>query len=134
MLPSIENFSSFSCTEFVVLFDILIFLYVPVVTCSLCCCIIYLRLIFFAGQEENLKYTLYGVLVHAGWSTHSGHYYCFVRTSTGMWYSLDDNRVGSNLTFSSLYSWVFWEYVCKPCTDDIIPFEMNVSFYGMIFL
>ncbi|CAK9157952.1 unnamed protein product [Ilex paraguariensis] len=43
--------------------------------------------------DEDLKYTLYGVLVHAGWSTHSGHYYCFVRTSSGMWYSLDDNRV-----------------------------------------
>ncbi|GMH04461.1 hypothetical protein Nepgr_006300 [Nepenthes gracilis] len=43
--------------------------------------------------EGDLMYTLYGVLVHAGWSTDSGHYYCFVRTSTGMWYSLDDNRV-----------------------------------------
>ncbi|VFQ59979.1 unnamed protein product [Cuscuta campestris] len=44
-------------------------------------------------QTGDLKYTLYGVLVHAGWSTHSGHYYCFVRTSSGMWYSLDDNQV-----------------------------------------
>ncbi|XP_020244371.1 ubiquitin carboxyl-terminal hydrolase 36 [Asparagus officinalis] len=44
-------------------------------------------------QEADLKYTLYGVLVHAGWSTHSGHYYCFVRTSSGMWHSLDDNQV-----------------------------------------
>ncbi|XP_063947339.1 ubiquitin carboxyl-terminal hydrolase 23 isoform X2 [Daucus carota subsp. sativus] len=43
--------------------------------------------------DRDLKYTLYGVLVHAGWSTHSGHYYCFVRTSSGMWYSLDDNQV-----------------------------------------
>ncbi|XP_042508101.1 ubiquitin carboxyl-terminal hydrolase 23 [Macadamia integrifolia] len=49
---------------------------------------------FVSGNYEGeLKYTLYGVLVHAGWSTHSGHYYCFVRTSSGMWYSLDDNRV-----------------------------------------
>lgn len=48
---------------------------------------------FFCLQEGDLKYTLYGVLVHHGWSTHSGHYYCFVRTSSGMWYSLDDNRV-----------------------------------------
>ncbi|KAK9060674.1 hypothetical protein SSX86_021380 [Deinandra increscens subsp. villosa] len=49
---------------------------------------------FVTGQYDgDLKYTLYGVLVHAGWSTHSGHYYCFVRTSSGMWYSLDDNRV-----------------------------------------
>ncbi|KAF5178093.1 Ubiquitin carboxyl-terminal hydrolase [Thalictrum thalictroides] len=49
---------------------------------------------FVSGSYEGeLKYTLYGVLVHAGWSTHSGHYYCFVRTSSGMWHSLDDNRV-----------------------------------------
>ncbi|MBA0647297.1 hypothetical protein Goklo_015193 [Gossypium klotzschianum] len=49
---------------------------------------------FVSGSNEgDLKYTLYGVLVHCGWSTHSGHYYCFVRTSSGMWYSLDDNRV-----------------------------------------
>ncbi|KAJ0246027.1 Ubiquitin carboxyl-terminal hydrolase 23 [Hirschfeldia incana] len=41
----------------------------------------------------NLKYTLYGVLVHYGRSSNSGHYACFVRTSSGMWYSLDDNRV-----------------------------------------
>nr|GMC80984.1 ubiquitin carboxyl-terminal hydrolase 23 [Ipomoea batatas] len=44
-------------------------------------------------HTSDLKYTLYAVLVHAGWSTHSGHYYCFVRTSSGMWYSLDDNQV-----------------------------------------
>ncbi|XP_072978058.1 ubiquitin carboxyl-terminal hydrolase 23 [Typha angustifolia] len=43
--------------------------------------------------EGDLKYTLYGVLVHAGWSTQSGHYYCYVRTSSGMWHSLDDNKV-----------------------------------------
>ncbi|XVF35553.1 hypothetical protein REPUB_Repub18cG0155600 [Reevesia pubescens] len=49
---------------------------------------------FVSGSNEgDLKYTLYGVLVHCGWSTHSGHYYCFVRTSSNMWYSLDDNRV-----------------------------------------
>ncbi|XP_028081043.1 ubiquitin carboxyl-terminal hydrolase 23-like isoform X2 [Camellia sinensis] len=46
-----------------------------------------------APYDGDLKYTLYGVLVHAGWSTHSGHYYCFVRTSSGMWYSLDDHQV-----------------------------------------
>jgi ubiquitin C-terminal hydrolase len=60
-------------------------------------CILCGGLIFFypchLSQEGNLKYILYGVLVHAGWSTHSGHYYCFVRTSTGMWHSLDDNQV-----------------------------------------
>ncbi|ERN18690.1 ubiquitin carboxyl-terminal hydrolase 23 isoform X2 [Amborella trichopoda] len=49
---------------------------------------------FVSGQYDvDLRYTLYGVLVHAGWSTHSGHYYCFIRTSSGIWHALDDNRV-----------------------------------------
>ncbi|KAK4783573.1 hypothetical protein SAY86_007947 [Trapa natans] len=49
---------------------------------------------FVSGPHDgDLKYSLYGVLVHHGWSTHSGHYYCYVRTSTNMWYSLDDNQV-----------------------------------------
>ncbi|GLJ21663.1 hypothetical protein SUGI_0403510 [Cryptomeria japonica] len=49
---------------------------------------------FVSGQQEgSFNYTLYGVLVHAGRSTYSGHYYCFIRTSTGNWHALDDNRV-----------------------------------------
>ncbi|KAJ7979614.1 Ubiquitin carboxyl-terminal hydrolase [Quillaja saponaria] len=56
-------------------------------------CTLDLRPFFSGSNEEDLKYTLYGVLVHAGFGTHSGHYYCYVRTSNGMWYTLDDNRV-----------------------------------------
>ncbi|CAA7408075.1 unnamed protein product [Spirodela intermedia] len=43
--------------------------------------------------EGDLMYTLYGVLVHAGYGTHSGHYYCFIRIPSGMWYSLNDDQV-----------------------------------------
>ncbi|KAK7260191.1 hypothetical protein RIF29_26029 [Crotalaria pallida] len=50
---------------------------------------------FVSGSYDgDLKYSLYGVLVHSGSSTHSGHYYCYVRTSNNMWYTLDDNRLG----------------------------------------
>lgn len=45
------------------------------------------------GKEGGLRYSLYAVLVHSGWSTHSGHYFCFVRTATDIWHKLDDNRV-----------------------------------------
>uniref|UniRef100_A0A0E0DY00 Ubiquitin carboxyl-terminal hydrolase n=1 Tax=Oryza meridionalis TaxID=40149 RepID=A0A0E0DY00_9ORYZ len=45
------------------------------------------------SKGADFKYSLYGVLVHAGWNTQSGHYYCFVRTSSGMWHNLDDNQV-----------------------------------------
>ncbi|KAJ6923680.1 ubiquitin carboxyl-terminal hydrolase 23 [Populus alba x Populus x berolinensis] len=49
---------------------------------------------FVSGSYEgDLKYSLYGVLVHYGHNTHSGHYVCFVRTSSGIWHLLNDNQV-----------------------------------------
>ncbi|KAG2609939.1 hypothetical protein PVAP13_4KG076100 [Panicum virgatum] len=45
------------------------------------------------SKGSDFKYSLYGVLVHAGWNTQSGHYYCYVCTSSGMWHNLDDNQV-----------------------------------------
>ncbi|XP_024318308.1 ubiquitin carboxyl-terminal hydrolase 23 isoform X2 [Brachypodium distachyon] len=45
------------------------------------------------SEDMDFRYNLYGVLVHAGWNTQAGHYYCFVRTSSGMWHNLDDNQV-----------------------------------------
>eukprot|EP00258_Populus_trichocarpa_P029921 XP_024445940.1 ubiquitin carboxyl-terminal hydrolase 23 isoform X2 [Populus trichocarpa] len=49
---------------------------------------------FVSGSYEGeLKYSLYGVLVHYGHNTHSGHYVCFVRTSSNMWHLLNDNQV-----------------------------------------
>ncbi|KAH9310575.1 hypothetical protein KI387_025610, partial [Taxus chinensis] len=56
-------------------------------------CTLNLKPFVSSSLEDDLKYTLYGVLVHDGWSTHSGHYYCFIRSSTGIWHALDDNRV-----------------------------------------
>ncbi|XP_002929987.1 ubiquitin carboxyl-terminal hydrolase 17-like protein 6 [Ailuropoda melanoleuca] len=40
-----------------------------------------------------LVYVLYAVLVHAGWSCHSGHYFCFVKAGNGQWYKMDDSKV-----------------------------------------
>lgn len=38
-------------------------------------------------------YSLFGVLVHSGGSMHSGHYYCYVKSATGIWYEMDDEGV-----------------------------------------
>ena len=46
-------------------------------------------------KHGSCAYHLYGVLVHAGWSTHSGHYYCFVKGPAGTWHRMDDSRVGA---------------------------------------
>ena len=49
-------------------------------------------------------YELYGVLVHAGHSVHSGHYYCFVRGPNGIWHHMDDTRV-SQVCMHGLCLW-----------------------------
>uniref|UniRef100_UPI00403876B4 ubiquitin carboxyl-terminal hydrolase 17-like protein 6 n=1 Tax=Callospermophilus lateralis TaxID=76772 RepID=UPI00403876B4 len=40
-----------------------------------------------------LVYALYAVLVHAGVSCHSGHYYCYIKAGNGHWYKMDDAKV-----------------------------------------
>ena len=38
-------------------------------------------------------YALYAVLVHAGHSAHSGHYYAYVKSPTGVWHNMNDSMV-----------------------------------------
>ena len=49
----------------------------------------YLRI---PGRYRHL-YNLYAVLVHSGHSTHSGHYYSYIRAPSGIWHVMDDGRV-----------------------------------------
>ncbi|KAI8853133.1 ubiquitin carboxyl-terminal hydrolase 42-like protein [Chytridium lagenaria] len=44
-------------------------------------------------SAANESYNLCGVLVHAGSSVNSGHYYSYVRSSNGLWYEMDDETV-----------------------------------------
>ncbi|XP_072651323.1 ubiquitin carboxyl-terminal hydrolase 17-like protein 6 [Canis lupus baileyi] len=42
-----------------------------------------------------LVYVLYAVLVHAGWSCHSGRYFCFVKAGNGQWHKMDDAKISA---------------------------------------
>uniref|UniRef100_A0A7N0TAV1 Ubiquitin carboxyl-terminal hydrolase n=1 Tax=Kalanchoe fedtschenkoi TaxID=63787 RepID=A0A7N0TAV1_KALFE len=46
-------------------------------------------------QEHNvdLMYDLYAVIVHMGSTLSTGHYYCFVRSSSNTWHEFDDSTV-----------------------------------------
>lgn len=46
-------------------------------------------------QDNNvpLKYDLYAVVVHIGYSATSGHYFCYVRSAPDTWHKLDDSKV-----------------------------------------
>lgn len=53
---------------------------------------------YTSGSQDDtveLKYDLYAVIVHIGFSSTSGHYFCFIRSSPGTWYRLDDSKVTS---------------------------------------
>jgi len=45
------------------------------------------------NSSDEHRYRLYGVLVHEGHSTSSGHYYCYVMTADGSWYCMNDHIV-----------------------------------------
>ena len=63
-------------------------------------------------------YELFGVLVHAGHSVHSGHYYCFVRGPNGIWHHMDDTRVSQvgPLSLTDLRSSRRCSSRCAACT------------------
>ncbi|KAK6934982.1 Peptidase C19, ubiquitin carboxyl-terminal hydrolase [Dillenia turbinata] len=51
---------------------------------------------FTTGEQTsdvNLKYELYAVVEHVGYSSNSGHYFCFVRSAADTWHRLDDAKV-----------------------------------------
>ncbi|KAG0333062.1 Ubiquitin carboxyl-terminal hydrolase 36 [Podila humilis] len=44
-------------------------------------------------RPSELNYSLYAVLVHAGNTCQSGHYFCYIKSSNGIWYSMNDTTV-----------------------------------------
>merc|ERR1719247_3526635 len=48
---------------------------------------------FTSKPSESRQYRLYAVVVHAGQSMGSGHYYSLARGSNGHWYRFDDEFV-----------------------------------------
>lgn len=42
---------------------------------------------------QEMKYELYGVLVHSGFSCNSGHYYSYCKIPKGKWYCFNDSNV-----------------------------------------
>ncbi|KAL1829957.1 hypothetical protein DCAR_0209348 [Daucus carota subsp. sativus] len=45
------------------------------------------------NSDAELRYELYAIVVHNGFSATSGHYYCFIRSAPDTWYKFDDSTV-----------------------------------------
>ncbi|XP_011375899.1 ubiquitin carboxyl-terminal hydrolase 17-like protein 13, partial [Pteropus vampyrus] len=49
---------------------------------------------YLSQQDAGpLEYELYAVLVHAGWTCRSGHYFCYIKAGNGQWFKMDDAKV-----------------------------------------
>ena len=46
-----------------------------------------------AGKDKEVIYDLYGVVIHAGWTPSSGHYYSYCKTANGKWYECNDSHI-----------------------------------------
>ncbi|EFA75503.1 peptidase C19 family protein [Heterostelium album PN500] len=55
---------------------------------------------YMTTSTNDVVYDLYGVLVHAGSSTNSGHYYCYTKSSSGVWHGLNDESVSQPVVAS----------------------------------
>ena len=70
-----------------------------------------------APGRHRYEYNLYAVLVHAGHSTHSGHYYSFIRAPSGLWHAMDDNhvrQVGENVVLQQRAYMLFYVRKVQP--------------------
>lgn len=68
---------------------------------------------------RNTNYKLYGVLVHLGYTSHSGHYYSYVRGPNDVWYKADDQRVSVVQTRDALAQHAYILFYSK-VTDAVI--------------
>lgn len=49
---------------------------------------------YMSGQQYSPHtYSLCGVIVHAGSTLHSGHYFSYVKAPNGIWHCMDDASV-----------------------------------------
>ncbi|KAJ1897877.1 hypothetical protein LPJ66_003108 [Kickxella alabastrina] len=70
-----------------------------------------------AGPHD---YSLYAVLVHSGGTARSGHYFCYVKSSAGVWYEMNDSMVHqvSERTVLKQTAYLLFYERCQPTKAD----------------
>lgn len=73
-----------------------------------------------------VMYDLVGVLIHEGFSMHSGHYYAYVKSITGQWYEADDESVRQvNVKTALSQSAYILVYVRNPNAEPVLVEEKH---------
>jgi len=80
--------------------------------------------------SQDGEYNLYAVLVHNGYTTKSGHYYCFVRNSNNTWYCMNDSnvqQVGINTVLKQEAYMLFYSRNTSSTTVNNNNINQNIS-------
>ncbi|KAJ1725567.1 hypothetical protein LPJ53_000237 [Coemansia erecta] len=69
------------------------------------------------SETGPYDYSLYAVLVHAGGTARSGHYYCYAKSPAGVWHELNDSmvhRVSVDTVLKQSAYMLFYERIGSP--------------------
>eukprot|EP00250_Pteridium_aquilinum_P022204 c25323_g1_i6 orf=919-2988(+) len=72
------------------------------------------------NQDQRPEYLLYAVIVHAGYSQDSGHYYSYVKDVNGKWFCCNDAHVTSVSTKSVLSEKVYVLFYVRHTTKAAV--------------
>jgi len=85
-------------------------------------------------SSTPISYELTGVVVHHGFSTHSGHYVAFVKAPNGQWYEMDDQQVSTVSLKTVLQSQAYILFYGKTpppplatTTTTVVPTSANIK-------
>jgi hypothetical protein len=81
-----------------------------------------------SDHQNYTKYRLFGVVVHDGHSTHSGHYYSFIRASNHIWYCMNDesvSQVSLNTVLRQKAYLLFYSAVSPPAPTSVVSGEAS---------
>ncbi|MCO5587100.1 hypothetical protein L7F22_041047 [Adiantum nelumboides] len=72
------------------------------------------------SQDQGAEYLLYGVIVHAGYSQDSGHYYSYVKDVHGKWFCCNDAHVTSVSVKSVLSEKAYILFYARKTTKTVL--------------
>lgn len=79
------------------------------------------------GQSSPI-YNLFGVLVHSGHTSNSGHYYSFIKSPSGAWYCMDDssvNQVKFNTVLKQSAYILFYSAKDSPSNSSVVAPKLS---------
>ncbi|KAG9439344.1 hypothetical protein H6P81_019509 [Aristolochia fimbriata] len=79
------------------------------------------------GQDSRPEYNLFGSIVHSGYSPESGHYYAYIKDTSGRWYCCNDSHVSLANLEEVLSEKVYILFFCRANQRPKTAIKSNIS-------